>query len=75
MTNWIEWTKLLAPWCIAGIVWITRAEAKLKSAPTREEVHEETRKVQEKLMSELQPMKEDLREIKSDIKWLTKEKK
>ncbi len=59
-------------------LWATQVQAtldKAHAAPTREDLQREIAQASAQFRNELQIMKEDLREIKTDLKWLVKEKK
>lgn len=41
-------------------MWYAKVDGKLKGTPTRDELHEEIHKVQDKVMSELAPIRESV---------------
>ncbi len=78
MTDVFDLAKFLSPFALGVVVWyakVNKAIERAENAPSKSEVHEEVRKAKDEVLGEIQPMKEDLREIKTDLKWLVKERK
>lgn len=59
---------LVIAWFKEGV----KIAEKAKNAPTREELHEEVRKVEDKVMSELRPIKESAVRIEERVDWIVR---
>ena len=70
---WLRWVGLVAG---AAVLWFTQvsaAVAKANAAPTKDEVQLQVSQALTTATQQIEPIKQDVREIKTDVKWLIQE--
>ena len=64
----ITFVGLVVGWFTQGV----KIAEKAKSAPTKEELHEEVRKAEDKVMTAIQPIKDSTIRIEERVDWIVK---
>jgi hypothetical protein len=73
MSELLDWAKFLSPIAIMAVAWyakVDKAVKKAEAAPTKEQVKEAIHEVQDKVLGEIAPMKEDLAKQSVHIEWI-----
>lgn len=75
MSEFIDWAKFLSPFLLgvaAYFLKVDKAVRKAEAAPTKEQVKEAIQEVQEKVLDEIKPIREEVTKQSVHIEWIVK---